>query len=530
MQRIFFFLSVIVLSANLFAQTEAKRVAADVAPLVDDGVFGFVHLDLDKIDTKTGDTVLPTLELDAFLKPDMPIILTEKLGVRDVYVIFRPSGWPNVAVYGAVRPSKTASPEELGQLFGGMSYKYKKIGDHIFFGNIYEAETKILEQLKPSPRPDIETALASVEGSAAQAVFVPPSFAARIFEESSPALPVPFEETPITTLTRGARWIAAGWWAEKSEFRCIAQSENARAAADLKQFLDSAVDVAFQEFSGQIQFKKFFEDAPTAKEALRALIPKPDGDRLVLTAPRSVFTDKNNVPGRFGEIFLAYLREQADVRRCMNNLLQIMIALHNYHDVNKFFPAAYTVDKDGKPIHSWRVLILPWVEQNALYKKIRLDEPWDSEYNRQFHSQCPALFQCPVAVAKIPEIKKNGLTTYSIIVGKQTWPEPPKKFTIDSITDGTSNTIAVVERQTPVCWMDPTHEILEEDAVKGIGNTTAGIAAPHVVSNKFGCNVALFDGSVLFVTENVLPEPWKSLIYRNDGRSFGIMELYGAKR
>ena len=61
--------------------------------------------------------------------------------------------------------------------------------------------------------------------------------------------------------------------------------------------------------------------------------------------------------------------------------------MHVHHDAKQSFPPAYTADKDGKPLLSWRVLILPYVEQNELYKQFHLDEPWDSEHNKPLIAQ-----------------------------------------------------------------------------------------------------------------------------------------------
>lgn len=77
---------------------------------------------------------------------------------------------------------------------------------------------------------------------------------------------------------------------------------------------------------------------------------------------------------------------------CSMNLKQIAIGLYNYADTYGRFPPAWTVDSQGKPLHSWRVLILPYLEYQHLYDKIRLSEPWDSEYNRQFHDKMPSCF------------------------------------------------------------------------------------------------------------------------------------------
>lgn len=78
-------------------------------------------------------------------------------------------------------------------------------------------------------------------------------------------------------------------------------------------------------------------------------------------------------------------RETARRMQCQGHSCQLALAFHNYHDMYGSFPPAYTKDENGKILHGWRVLILPFIEERELYEKIRLNEPWDSEYNSQFH-------------------------------------------------------------------------------------------------------------------------------------------------
>ncbi len=106
-------------------------------------------------------------------------------------------------------------------------------------------------------------------------------------------------------------------------------------------------------------------------------------------------------------------REAARRMQCANNMKQILIGLQNYHDTYNAFPPAYTVDEDGKPLHSWRVLILPFIEQQALYEQIRLDEPWDSEHNRQFHAVNMQEFRCPSAVDPRRESRPDRLLLFA---------------------------------------------------------------------------------------------------------------------
>jgi len=76
-------------------------------------------------------------------------------------------------------------------------------------------------------------------------------------------------------------------------------------------------------------------------------------------------------------------------RKAKTNLKQIALAMHNYHDTYGTFPPHAIYSKDGKPLLSWRVMILPYIEQNNLYQQFHLDEPWDSEHNQKLMQQMP---------------------------------------------------------------------------------------------------------------------------------------------
>jgi len=178
---------------------------------------------------------------------------------------------------------------------------------------------------------------------------------------------------------------------------------------------------------------------------------------------------------------LPHLHDAARRNQCANNMKEIVLAFHKYHDEYGHFPPAYTVDKSGKPLHSWRVRILPYIEYNYLYEKIRLDEPWDSEHNRQFHLECPGIFICP-------HRGNSRNCYYSVLGGAQTYSMTEEEW---------KEAIFLVERKEPVNWMDPSHEISFETAGKGFNIDAMGLR------NHFtGMNVAFGDGSVRYFTSN----------------------------
>ncbi len=89
------------------------------------------------------------------------------------------------------------------------------------------------------------------------------------------------------------------------------------------------------------------------------------------------------------------VREAPRRRSCIVNLKVIGLGLQNYYSVHGCFPPAYTTDEDGHPLHSWRVLILPHIEEAALYHRLRLDEPWHSPHNRAVFESAEFSHRCP---------------------------------------------------------------------------------------------------------------------------------------
>jgi hypothetical protein len=138
---------------------------------------------------------------------------------------------------------------------------------------------------------------------------------------------------------------------------------------------------------------------------------------------------------------------------CVVNLKQIALALHNYHDTYGTFPPAYVADEDGRPMHSWRVLILPFLESSDVYSKYRFDEPWDGPHNRLLADRMPYAYRCPSESRTSPP---SHMTSYVAVVGPETvWPGRSSR-SLGELTDGAGNTLLVVESHcSGIHWMEP---------------------------------------------------------------------------
>ncbi|MBN1909061.1 MAG: DUF1559 domain-containing protein [Pirellulales bacterium] len=146
---------------------------------------------------------------------------------------------------------------------------------------------------------------------------------------------------------------------------------------------------------------------------------------------------------------------------CYSNLKTLGIALNNYHNAHKSFPPAYVTDPDGKPLYSWRVLLLPHLECHELYQAFRLDEPWDSPHNLKLAEKMPYVFHCPTADHFHGE---NRITTdYVAVVGPGTaWPGA-KGSRLEDFTDGPENTLLLVEiGDSDIPWTAPFDPTLAE--------------------------------------------------------------------
>jgi prepilin-type processing-associated H-X9-DG protein len=204
-------------------------------------------------------------------------------------------------------------------------------------------------------------------------------------------------------------------------------------------------------------------------------------------------------------------REAARRAQCTNNMRQIAVALLQYESQYGQFPPAYVADKDGKPLYSWRGLILPMLEQQGLYEQYKLDEPWDSPNNQVVAKTGISVFHCPSSPPG--DLTK---TDYVMVVGPGCVSDGPTGGNTGKIRDGTSNTILLVEvANSNIGWAEPrdldakTMSYLINDPDRP--GECISSNHPSVVMTAFA------DGHVEAVHDGMNPETVRQLTQVGDG-------------
>jgi uncharacterized protein DUF1559 len=211
-------------------------------------------------------------------------------------------------------------------------------------------------------------------------------------------------------------------------------------------------------------------------------------------------------------------RPRADVKddesprdSSISNMKQLGLGMNVYHGANESFPARAIFDKNGKPLLSWRVQMLLYLDQGALYDKFHLDEPWDSPHNKKLIEPMPAVFRSPQSEAP------TNTTTYLVPVGPGTLFEGNKGRSFREITDGSSNTIMLVEANDDqaVIWTKPDDlEYDQQDPMRDlVGLWPDGFLA------------GLADGSVRFIWSSIDPTVLKAFFTHNGQEKVGTEAL-----
>jgi hypothetical protein len=484
--------------AKPLPKPEAEARAKTLAPFLDDETIAIAHVDLARVDV---DQLVAFIETSApggrlgELAPVAKALAAQitEAGGRDIYLVVSLADVPERTPFVLAPLGKRANADRLTEALANLPLAARqRIGDVLVAGDRETLER--LQRNHGSARPELTRAFEAAGDTAAQLLLLPTSDARRVLEELTPSLPAEIGGGPITVVTRGAMWLALGAVGPpRPALRLVVQSrDNAAATAlagRLRQWLPLVARLGERE-----------QALARLPELSKRLVPAVEGDRLVLSLSDGDLEE-------FRALLTPSVKELdllAARRQSINNLKQIGLAMHGYADVHKHFPPAAIRSLEGKPLLSWRVALLPYLEAGTLYKEFHLDEPWDSEHNRKLIDRMPNVFKSPSL-----QVKHDGRTGYVVPVGPGTVFEGPEGMGFRDITDGTSNTIGALEvaEKERVVWTQPAD--WDFDPAK----PSAGLTTPYAEQLL----VLFCDGSVRLLKWPMDAERLRRLMTRNGG-------------
>ncbi|MGA2258819.1 MAG: DUF1559 domain-containing protein [Thermoguttaceae bacterium] len=293
----------------------------------------------------------------------------------------------------------------------------------------------------------------------------------------------------------------------------LVRAEDEAAAKQLEDLVDRLLSLARQNMLAETSKQAASSDP--VEQAMGRYSQRVGGQMFEVLRPvrkgnTLSLTSKGRLNGQVGSVAVIGIliglllpavqatREAARRAQSTNNLKQIAIAMLNDESARGTFPARANFDKQGKPLLSWRVHMLPYIEQDALYKQFHLDEPWDSDHNKKLIPLMPNLYANPSGVPR------PGMANYLAVCGKGLMFDGENGRKITEITDGTSRTIMVVEADDDhaVTWTKP------EDWQFDPQHPTAGLGHAH----PGGFNAAFADGSVHLISPSIDPKVFQAML------------------
>jgi prepilin-type processing-associated H-X9-DG protein len=521
------------LPALAFAQAfdPAARVAA-IAPFLDEHTIAVGHVDLKRIDPAAAIRTIGDLapqddidfrkrlvELEAGLSGVLKSL--SEAGVSDVYLVASIADIPQNPPF-LVAPIKaggnTQAAAELLSKIVGLPARAEIGGAAVVAKD--EAIIERLKTLKPTPRPELAKAFEIAGDTAAQLVFSPTDDTRRVLREMLPRLPDEIGGGSGKMLADGVQWAVISANAPpKLSLDVRVQSKDEDSAVAVRGLVISAIQL-FRDQAKLAEAKP--EERAAAEAVIRLITPQVKGSQLVISRVQDDAEVQTLLKAVVPAVQAA--RTAAGRNQSVNNLKQIALAMHNYHDTYTRFPAQAIRSKDGKPLLSWRVAILPFIEHQSLYEQFHLDEPWDSEHNKKLIEKMPPYLASP---SLTDALRAKGMTTYLAPLsrkppgvfhpdeaqatppGGQAIFDDPQGTRLSAITDGTSNTIMVLEAhpKSAVIWSKPDDLVVDEKKMLAAleGQASAGF------------NAAFADGSVRFISESVDPKILWLMLMMNDG-------------
>lgn len=493
------------LASPSLAQPPAEP-AAVIAPNLGDEIAIVLHFDLARLDfVGTVKRVSGKLAEDSHFEQEIRSIGDEidtlvKAGAQDLFLLIDPArirATPHFALtlqHGTDADAMKLHLTKIWSRYEAAPLSMEVKGSLLAGG---ASSTFLPARSGPiTPRAGLAAAFAAAGDSPVKMALVPSVIQRKALEETIETLPKELGGGPMTTFTQGSKWgvlhLTPG---EKPGMRLLLQAEDAATAGKLAELTTHIRSIA-------VEASKKDPLMSTSTGMLEKLNPQVKQDRTSIDVSPEMMTDLV-VP------FIQSVRETRWRNRCVSNLKRIGLAMHNYHQAYGKFPRQATSSPSGKPLLSWRVQLLPFLDENQLYSEFHLDEPWDSEHNKALIAKMPAIFACPKSHHPVIE----GKTCYQVPHGKGTILSGENGGKLQDFTDGTTRTIMAVETgdEAAVIWTKPDDWQLGEDVSY----------APLLGHHAGGTNLLFADGSLRFVKDTIRQKILKALITRDGGEVVG---------
>ena len=350
----------------------------------------------------------------------------------------------------------------------------------------------------PAVRPDLANALQTVADYPVQLLILPPDYLRTTFRELLPQLPAKFGGIPTATVLDGVRWAAIGVDPATLKSQATIQSNSQVAAQAFATEIPNMLSLATALIPDRGQ-------SQVLKSLVNQIESTVTGDRISV----SFSVDKLSV---VAAALLNQIIGPLNTREKMDSFKQLLLALHNYADAYKVFPPNKDARmENGSSQLSWRVCILPFIGESELYAQFHLKEPWDSEHNLKLLEKMPGIFSSHASLQVPQGSVKPGYTTFVAPVGTGTFFGGTKPTKFSDVTDGTSNTIVLVEvkPEFAVPWTAPTdYNFKVDQAAAGLASNSEGIFI-----------AALGDGSVQTFSATLPNQTIINLFQMNDGNA-----------
>lgn len=326
-----------------------------------------------------------------------------------------------------------------------------------------------------------------------------PRYFRETFAEIYPELPPMLGGGSAKTLVSGVRWISVGIRPATASIRMVVQTESPAVAQEVKTHLPKMLSALLKESQPDLATSTLL----TA--LLGVLEPTVSDDQVImkLDDPK-----KSEALMQLAAATVTATAKPIAVSQTQNNLKRFCLAMHNYFSAYKAWPTYRELKtQEKKSGLSWRVHILPFMNEAELYKEFKLDESWDSPHNIRLLDRMPKAFKPAIAIGSEESVKPFH-TTYAAPVGEDTVFGRDKVVGFQHVTDGTSNTIVLVELETEAAipWTSP-----EEYAF----DPARPAAKLRSIDGKI--STAFMDGSVRGVRDDEPASVWNAL-FSIDGR------------